>query len=830
VQAVDPSVPASEGKPAGPRLFVSYTASDSRWAEWIAWQLEDAGHAVELQAWDFHPGEHLIEQMNQALVRAGRIVAVLSDAYLASPYASEEWWTALVRGRGEPARLLPVRVQPCTLPPLLAGRNHIDLVDVEEAEASRRLRRGVAASVEGQRGKPSAAPVFPGSLRMRAGDRQPPFPGTGPAISNLPPRNPHFAGRSELLAALHARLAAGGAAALVAAHGLGGVGKTQLALEYAHRHAHEYELIWWVAADATSPIVTGVGELAARLGLRVEADLEATEAKVVEALGRRGGWLLVFDNAEDPRMIGRFAPTGSGGRVLVTSRNPAFGHLGVRVEVKVMPVGEAAGFLVARTGDIDQASAVELAHELGGLPLALAQAAGYCEQTNLDLADYLARYRSRRRELLARGTLAVYPETVATTWRLNLEEVQASAPTAVELLRLCAFLAPDAIPLELLSAAPAVLPGALASVVDDELATDELVAALHRFSLIRRDRSGLAVHRLVQAVVRDSLETEQASEWAGRAVRLVLAALPEDPEDPGGWPWCAALLAHAQTAAGNARACHATPKAIAALLNRVGIYLRSRAELAAARAILDQALAIRESAYGPDHPHVASTLTDLGAVLRGLGDLADARKHLERALTIREAAYGPHHPHVASTLNCLGSVLAELGEWADARKHLERALTIREAAYGPHHPHVASTLNCLGAVLYGLGELAGARKHLERALTIREAAYGPHHPYVASTLGNLGLVGQELGDLAGARACQERALVIEEAAYGPDHLEVGITLVNLGNVLGRLGELTAARERLARALAIHRATLRPGHALTQEAELLLGEFGNGGVE
>ncbi len=811
MQAAEPSPAGAAATPAGHRLFVSYAATDREWAEWIAWQLEAAGYLVELQAWDFHPGQHFIERMDQALERADRVVAVLSEAYLASPYASEEWRATLPRGRGEPVRLLPVRVAACTLPPLLSGRIYIDLVLVDEAEATRRLRRGVAASVKGMRGKPAVAPAFPGRTDVPAAGTQPLFPGVGPAISNLPPRNPHFTGRAGLLGALEERLKAGGSAALVAAHGLGGVGKTQLALEYAHQHANEYELVWWVAADTTSPIITGMGELAPRLGLAVEPELEATAAGVVEALGRRPGWLLVFDNAEDPQVVGRFLPAGTDGQVLVTSRNPAFGQLGARVEVEVLPAEEAVAFLLARSSDTDWTAAAELAGELGGLPLALAQAAAYCEQTSIDLAGYLARYRRRQRELLTRGALAGYPETVATTWRLNLEEVQARTPAAVELLRLCAFLAPDEIPLELLAAAPAVLPAALGNVVADELATDELVAALHRFSLVRRDRSGLGVHRLVQGVIRDSMNADQACEWTERAVRLVLAALPEHPDDPGSWPRYAAVLAHAKAAADHAQARNGEPEPIVGLLNRIGIYLTSRTELAAAAAVLDQALAIAEATFGPDHPAVATTLVNLGGVLGRRGEPTGARQRLERAVAIFEAAYGPEDPAVATALSSLGHTLYTLGEPTGARQQLKRALEILESAYGPNHPEVAATLDSLSLVLRELGELPAARHCQERALAIFEAANGPDHPRVAITLMSLGQVLQELGELPAAREQLERAVAVSEAAYGPDHIQVASTVGSLGHVLQRLGELAAARQCQERALAIFEAAYDRAH-------------------
>jgi hypothetical protein len=252
-------VEGAVGDSPGRDFFISYTGVNRPWAEWIAVQLEAAGYTTVLQAWDFRPGSDFLHQMQQATMTAARTIAVLSPAYFGSQFGEAEWRAAFVK---DPTRelglLVPVRVQPCAPPGLLASRVYIDLVDTDEAEAQRRLLAGVDQSGA----RPTTAP-FPGVGAKR-------FPGQGPAVSNLPARNPNFSGRSDLLEELHARLQAGSAAAVVprgALHGLGGVGKTELALEYAHRYRSDYDLVWWIAAELPTSATAALAALAGRLGV-----------------------------------------------------------------------------------------------------------------------------------------------------------------------------------------------------------------------------------------------------------------------------------------------------------------------------------------------------------------------------------------------------------------------------------------------------------------------------------------------------------------------------------------------------------------------------------
>jgi tetratricopeptide (TPR) repeat protein len=667
-------------------FFVSYTGADTAWAEWLAWQLKQAGYAVMIQAWHFRPGMNFVALMRQALDTCQRTVAVVSQAYLdQSTYGSDEWTAAFTHDDPTRSSLLLVVVEPVSLPRLLQPWIHISLAGLAPEQAAARLLDGVRPGPA----EPTVAPAFPGRSEAGAG-AGPRYPGQHPDIANLPARNAAFAGRDDLLGELRGRLhQEGSAVAMVPAqalYGLGGVGKTQLALEYAHRFQVDYDLIWWIVAEAPGAIPAGLAALAPRLGLVDDptqvADQEQLAAAVLEVLRRRARWLLVFDNVPDRRDLLPYLPQGAG-QVLITSRHPVWGGTAQPVKVDTFTRAESLAFLSQRTGAQDATAADALAEELGDLPLALEQAAAYLEETGMPLPEYLALFRRRRSELLRLGEPTAYQGNVDTTWQLAIEGVATIQPggrAGVALLHLCAYLAPEAIPLDLLTGHSDLLYDKLGRAARDELALGNAMAALYRYSLVDRDQAGLRVHRLVQAVVRDHLTQRERDAWAELAVRLLSEAFPTQLREPGTWPRCAQLIPHVLAAADHTTTQPAAAAAAGSLLNRATEYLGRRAELRAARGACERALAIIEAAYGPDHPEVAGTLTNLGIVVQQLGELGAARSAQERSLAIFEAAYGPDHPQVARTLTNLGLVLQELGELGAAQAAQERALAIKEAA------------------------------------------------------------------------------------------------------------------------------------------------------
>jgi tetratricopeptide (TPR) repeat protein len=795
-------------------FFISYNKADRSWAEWIAWQLEEEGYTTVIQAWDFRPGSNFMLDMQQAASEAERTIAVLSPDYLASAFTQPEWAAAFVQDpTGEKSILLPVRVRETDTKGLLRPIVYIDLVGLDEATAKARLLAGLPGAPR----KPTTAPNYPGTPKHAVPNR-PRFPGALPGTWNVPhQRNPNFTGREKLLTDIRTALTSGQHAALTQAiSGLGGVGKTQLAVEYAYRYATEYDIVWWVRSEEPSTLAAEYVALAAELGLPEQnAREQATIAQAVRHwLGHNSGWMLIFDNANNQKDMHDYLPQGATGHVIITSRDHNWRGVATTLSVRVLAQDESVDFLLKRTGQTDREAAARLAEELGNLPLALEQAGAYMEETGRSLSAYLQLFQTRKGEILKRGTLSTdYPATIATTWELSFQKVQEASPAGADLLNLCAFLAPDDIPQEILREGGEHLPESLATAVADPLAFDDAVAALRHYSLVEVDidKDALSVHRLVQAVVRDRLGEDERKLWAEVAMRLAYEGFPFDTNDMNTWKAATRILPHVLAVTGHVEELGVASEIAGSLLNNVGVYLTEFAQYTQAKGVFERAVILGEAAYNPDHANVDAYVNNLGLVLRKLGNLAEAREHYERALAISEAAYGPDHPNVAIYANNLGSVLWASQDLVEAQKHYERALAIDEATYGPDHPNVANRVNNLGTVLQDLGDLAGAREHYERALAIDEAAYGPDHPNVAISVNNLGQVLRKLGDLAQAQAYFERAIAIGEAAYGPNHPQVAIYINNLGDALQDLGNPQGARAHYERALTIDETAYGPDH-------------------
>ena len=361
--------------------------------------------------------------------------------------------------------------------------------------------------------------------------------------------------------------------------------------------------------------------------------------------------------------------------------------------------------------------------------------------------EYLELLRSRAAELHARGQVSGRSDTIATLWDISLHRISGQNPAAVQLLDICAYLAPEPVPLDLFTAHPGQLPEPLSPAVADPLAFNEAVAVLVDYSLAKRTIAGLQLHRLVQAAIRArhdptppprpqprEQDTPMPGDTAGHttakplgvALRLLAVDAPSPIKAPQSWPRWAILLPHILAATGHLdRAAEQLDTQTMAdgssLLGQAGFYLWVHAQHGSAKALEERALAIDEVAYGPDHPDTARDLNNLALTLRALGQAEAARPLQERALAIDEAAYGPDHPDVARHLNNLAQILRELGQVQATRPLQERALAIDEAAYGPDHPDVARHLNNLAQILQDLGQVQPTQPQ-ERALAIDEAA------------------------------------------------------------------------------------------------------------
>jgi len=490
----------------------------------------------------------------------------------------------------------------------------------------------------------------------------------------------------------------------------------------------------WVSAASRESLLSGFAALATTLNLpeRNEADQEKAVAAVRRWLDTtEQTWLLILDNADEPELLQGFLPSGRG-HCLLTTRPQDVHALATAERVKIMEPADGALLLLWRAGRLrpdqplddapkDRDQATTLAKELGGLPLALDQAGAFVEEAGVSLAEYRDLYRQRGQKLRTeRGQYPLAHHSVTVTFTLAFEQVAENNPAAVELLRACAFLHPDAIPEELLIEGALEWGEPLATALADPLERAELFATLNRFSLLARDPDThtLSLHRVVQAVLQDELDEDGQCHWAERAVRAVNRSFP-DPEFPA-WAQCERLLPQVRAGVGWIARWDFAFEAGGRLLNQAAYYLKQRGRYAEAESLYQHALAILKCALGPDHPYVANCLNDLAELYRTRGRFAEAEPLQQRALALSERALGPDHPAIATRLNNLAGLYRDQGRFAEAEPLLQRALAILERTLGFDHSRVATGLENYAVLLAQSDRFAEAVLLWERAQAIRE--------------------------------------------------------------------------------------------------------------
>jgi len=645
---------------------------------------------------------------------------------------------------------------------------------------------------------------------------QPPRPEVAAFPVSLPPRPPVLAGREELLADLDSRLTAGDGPwpRVVALHGLGGAGKTSIAVEYAHRHLVEVGLAWQFPAEDPELLVAEFSRLAAQLGARELVDARDPVASVHAVLALFAvGWLLVFDNAADQASVQRWLPPTGNGRVLITSQSAVW-QPSQALAVPVLGTDVAAEFLVSRTGASDRQAATALANELGGLPLALEQAAAYIETTGAKLAGYLSLFRDRRADLLARGEAAGHPANVAATLGLALSRLEIEAPAAKGLLRLLACLAPEPVPLTLLlsdaQAAERLDPdvaAVLRPLLGDSVGVGDAVISLRRYSLITPAGDGLVLmHRLVQAIALGQVPAGQRHQWEQAAASLVKAAIPFDTDQPETWPVCEVLLPHVRS--------------VVDLTNdgmfQIAQYLGWSGSYPAALDLHQLMVAAydEDEAYGPEHPGTLNARAGLAHWTGEAGDAAGARDLYAALLPIRERVSGPEHDDTLTDLANLALWTGEAGDAAGARDLYAALLPTRERVSGPDDPE---TLNVRAGFAHWTGEAgdaAGARDLYAALLPTRERVLGPLHTDTLTSRANLAYYAGEAGDAAGARDLYAALSPLWGRACGPEHPTTLTSRANLARFTGEAGDAAGARDLYAALLPIREQVSGPEHLAT----------------
>lgn len=580
-----------------------------------------------------------------------------------------------------------------------------------------------------------------------------------PATYRLPPRNTNFTGREAILRALRQRLTSDGHGAMHVVHGLGGVGKTQLAVEYAYRYRPEYRFVAFVDAEDPDLVASQFASLARELGL-AEVSSEQAVPRVYGELMNHEPWLIIFDNGERPGPLVDALPSGDLGRnghVIVTTRLRGWsGRAGV-LDLDVFPRREAVELLTRRVCGMTTAVADRIAEHLGDLPLALEQAAGYMDYNQTAPEDYLALVTSRLEDMIALGEPADRRTVVvATLWQLGVRRLEIERPQAKRLLELCALLAPEPIPLDLFTGSTEPLLAA----ADDPVAWDTTVGALAGLGFARRGPSSLVVHRLVQAAIRAAMPDDARTDARVRLCRALLAAVPHDIHgDPDARSRWQELVPHVLVVTKDEPPTECAGET-ATLLRLASAFLLSIGNHSVALPLCERALAI-DASLGQRDAEIGFDLITLAQIHRDRGAPERARPVAERALSLHESCLPADSPAIATDLATLARIRHLLGDHEAAVRLAERALQIDEAAYGPDDPYVSFDLIALASINLDLDNHALALPLISRALRIREASYAPDHLYIGYALLLKARAVHALNDPSAAEFARRGALILD---------------------------------------------------------------------
>ena len=763
-------------------IYLSYVPEDRIWADWVAAVLALRGIAVVRPSTAAVTGANAREETERGVEAASRTIALLSTAYAQSPQAQGVWHAMGTSDSAGTRRLIPIRVGETRLEQPFSERSVVDLTRRDQAQATEELLKALG---------------HPPKLADKLTAPEPRYPRTIPPVWHVPTRNASFTGRNEVLEKLHDQLI--GTSTPVALHGLGGVGKTQVAQEYAHRFMADYDVVWWVPAEQQDLINPNLADLAPHLGIR-QADSTDESAELVKEALRRGHpydrWLLIFDNADEPEDVEGLFPGGPG-HVIVTSRNPAWSQVAEPLPIDVFSRAESLSFLQRRVPSLSEADAASVADALGDLPLAIEQAGAWLSATGLPVSQYIMEIKDQFAATMALSQPSNYPTSVAVTYRLSFERLKKQAPAAARLLELCACFAPDPISLTLLNSdemIQSLIPH------DKRLKAARsvlglLITDITRFSLAKIDRdvgsNSIQVHRLIQLAILDQMPSEEYREETKHEVHKILAgARPRQGEtdDPGNWARYGLIWPHLGPS--EVWNCDGEePRQL--LIDRVR-YLWKRGDyedaLQAARRLEVQWL----DKIGPDDEQLLSLRFQIANVLRSQGKFQAAYELDTEILARQQELLGEDHPSTLLTAGSKGGDLRGLGRFREALDLDEQTHRANRDLLGSDDPSTLSSANNLAIDLRLVGDPYRARDLDQETLNYRQVVLGPDHPYTLHSASMLARDMREAGDYQGSAELLQATYERYFRVLGEDFVETLRTGKSLAVSLRKVGELERA--------------------------------------
>jgi tetratricopeptide (TPR) repeat protein len=625
----------------------------------------------------------------------------------------------------------------------------------------------------------------------------------------IPHRNADFTGREGLLDEIRERLAAG--ARPVILHGTGGIGKTQIAIEYMYKYQKLYNSIAYVRCEKPELIQGHMADIARSLGCG-GADAPEEAQVAMRELGRRGDWLLVFDDAQSPDDIVPWLPGGSGGQVLVTTQATGWGEVtSTPIEVESFTRDESVRMLVNRVSGLADEDARAIAGELGDLPLAVTQAANYLADPGMPAADYLNELRTHPVRMMDQGRSALYLRSQAVAIELAMQRLEDSRPASAQLAEIAAFLAPEPIPVVLFEheAIRPYLPEPLASAICDKVelynAVGDLGQSMAR--IYRGEATTFVMHRLIQAYLRDRRTGNPATGY--ELARNILAAGRPDPSRLENWAYWERLLPHVLAAEPGESATPAT-RGLACDAVRYLLF-RGDAEAARTRAsdLCDH--------WKPE-PDDLYTMTAANLLARAIaqeGDYAEALNKEQDTLKRRCRVLGENHPDTLTSASDVAGYLRNVGKIPESVEREEDIYERRKESLGEDHPDTLASASNLASALSISGKKERALELDEDTLKRRRRVLGLDHPDTLSSETNLAVDLVESGDNQRALNLSEENLTRRRnSAQGWDHPATLVAASNVAPMRAEMGELRGAQELVEDTLARCRRILREGNPVT----------------
>ncbi|WP_433532727.1 FxSxx-COOH system tetratricopeptide repeat protein [Micromonospora sp. CA-263727] len=651
-------------------------------------------------------------------------------------------------------------------------------------------------------------------------------PEAPPMLSNLP-RHPArvFLGRDDALVRVDELLGSAGHGIVIGPvlHGLGGIGKTELAIQYAHRHRRRFNPIWWISADTQENVSAGLAALTRNIEPRwpVSASVVDTAAWAQRWLAAHTGWLLILDNVVDPKVIEPILAMPASGLVIATSRRYLdWQALGLApMLIPQLSVDTSVDLLARRSGRHEESTELHaLAEEFSGLPLALNHAAAYLvERPYVSLAQYRAWLSEQPSHVLGTRALAHPSDAlVARTWQVSVDAVDAVDPLATKILNVMAYLGPDRIPVGLFS--PLARP----------LAVEDATALLTSYSLVSRSERHTSVHRLVQTVIRSAHADASA---LATAIDLLYHALPvDDPETAvADWPRWAELAPHVAAIAerlGDERPSPLTVECIntaGEVLLRTAFYHRGQGRYAASVALYERSMHVRGEALGADHADTLASRYGLAGGYWSTGRFEQALELATATLAARRATLGDDHPDTLQNASNVAVGLREIGLLYEATELTRSTLAASEKVLGPDHPDTLRARNNLAGCYRAAGRHEESIALHAETLLARRRALGEMHPDTLQSRHNLAGGHEALGRLDEAVAGLEYTLASRLQLLGSTHPDTCHTRFILARVCQAAGRHAQAVMLLEETVAARRWLLGPDHPDTRAAEVSLAE-------